>query len=160
MFKKIVLGSVDLSDVSDDFKWYTLVTQFNYEEKVLENIKDGLIATNQQDLVCDCFVPIKYKKETNLLADGTTSDRIRKTKGAFSNYIFIKCKLTETLWNMFRTTTGVAVIPTVGGIPVSVTEDEINRIKEIQKAEGFSNEELKCLRKKENEKYSILRKEK
>ena len=70
------------------------------------------------------------------------------------------CKLTETLWNMFRTTTGVAVIPTVGGIPVSVTEDEINRIKEIQKAEGFSNEELKCLRKKENEKYSILRKEK
>ena len=102
MFKKIVLGSVDLSDVSDDFKWYTLVTQFNYEEKVLENIKDGLIATNQQDLVCDCFVPIKYKKETNLLADGTTSDRIRKTKGAFSNYIFIKI-IQKNIYSKFST---------------------------------------------------------
>ena len=59
---------------------------------------------------------------------------------------------------MLRTTTGVAVIPTVGGIPVSVSEEEIARIKETQKAEGFSSEELKVLRKKEDAKYGVLRK--
>ena len=52
-----------------------------------------------------------------------------------------KCKMTGTLWNLLRTTTGAAVVLSTGGIPVPLTEDEINNIKEKQKMEGFTEEE-------------------
>ena len=57
-------------------------------------------------------------------------DNIQKVKGALSNYIFIKCVLDEGLWNLLRTTTGVAVIPTTGGFPVAISEQEIKKMKE------------------------------
>jgi len=158
MAKKVILGAVDLSDVPYEYQWYTLVTQFNYEEKVLENIKDALSSMNLQKYVTDCFVPIKYKKETVTLANGTTKEKIKKLKGSFSNYIFLKCILTDAMWNTLRTTTGIAVIPTVGGIPVAVTEQEINNIKRLQAPEGFSNKELEELKQKEDKTLRFFRK--
>ena len=159
MAKKPMLGAVDLSDVSNEPKWYTIVTQFNYEEKVIENIKDAIAGRNLQEYIYDCFVPIKYKKEIVTLANGTKKEKIKKTKGSYSTYIFLKCILTDSIWNTLRTTTGIAVIPTAGGIPVSVSEDEIRKIKLLQSPEGFSKEELEELKKTENKKYSFLRKE-
>lgn len=153
MFKKIILGKVDLSNVSHDYCWYTLVTQFNYEEKCIENIQEAVHNTDLEELIEDYYIPIKYTKETVTLADGTTKDKVHKVKGAFSNYIFIKCILTEKLWNLLRTTTGIAVIPTVGGVPTCVQDYEIQDMKDAQKPEGFTFEELKELEKKEYEKY-------
>jgi transcription antitermination factor NusG len=125
-----------------------LVTKFNYEEKAIENIQESIAGTELTDFIIDYYVPIKYTKERIKLADGEFKTKIHKTKGALSNYIFVKCILTETVWNLLRTTSGVAVIPTVGGFPVPISEQELNKIKEQQKPEGFTDEEIEKLEKK------------
>lgn len=141
MNKKIVLGSVDLTGISDDFHWYPVVTKFNYEERYINNIIETVKHTEYEELIKDYYAPIKYIKEKVKLVDGAEKDKIHKIKGCFSNYVFIKCKMTGTLWNLLRTTTGAAVVLSTGGIPVPLTEDEINNIKEKQKMEGFTEEE-------------------
>ena len=153
MFKKNVLYKVDLSNVSSDYCWYALVTQFNYEEKCIENIQDAVHGTDLEDKIADYYIPIKYSKEVLTLADGTQKDKVHKVKGAFSNYIFVKCILTEKMWNTLRTITGVAVIPTVGGVPTSVSDEEIQNMKNTQKPEGFTEEELKEFEKKQYKKF-------
>lgn len=154
MAKKVILGNVDLSEVSQTPCWYTLVTQFNYEEKAVNNICDAIDGTDFADKVENFYIPIKYSKEVVHLADGSTKNKIHKVKGALSNYIFIKCVLDEGLWNLLRTTTGIAVIPTTGGFPVAISEQEIKKMKEKQAPEGFTPDELKALQNKL--KYSLV----
>ena len=125
MFKRIILGKVDLSGVPQEYKWYTVVTQFNYEEKYIENVQEAVVGTELEHLISEYYVPIKYTKEKIKLVDGATKNKIHKTKGALSNYVFIKCILTESLWNLLRGTTGIAVIPTVGGIPQWLSEEDV-----------------------------------
>lgn len=133
--KKVILGSVDLTNVSPDFCWYSIVTRFNYEEMYINNIIQAVDGTDLQALIEDYYVPIKYIKDTD------EKKKIHKIKGCFSNYVFIKCKMTDRLWNLLRTTTGVAVVLSTGGIPVAISEEDINDIKEKQKIEGFESKE-------------------
>ena len=53
MFKRIVLGKVYLSNVPNKYRWYTVVTQFNYEAKYIQNVKEGKYndRTNLKDIV-------------------------------------------------------------------------------------------------------------
>lgn len=155
MFKRIVLGKVDLSNVPNKYRWYTIVTQFNYEAKYIQNVKEAVEGTELEKYISDYYIPIKYTKKQVTLVDGTKKDKIHKVKGAFSNYVFIKCILTERIWNLLRGTTGVAVIPTVGGIPQCLTQYDIDKIKEEYAPEGFSEEELKKLNEKQA-KYHIF----
>ena len=155
MFKRIILGKVDLSGVPQEYKWYTVVTQFNYEEKYIENVQEAVVGTELEHLISEYYVPIKYTKEKIKLGDGATKNKIHKTKGALSNYVFIKCILTESLWNLLRGTTGIAVIPTVGGIPQWLSEEDVRNIKEKQKPEGFTEEELQKFYEKQNKKYHM-----
>ena len=151
MFKRIVLGKVDLSNVPQKYKWYVVVTKFNYEQKYIKNVREAVAGTDLEHLISDYYIPIKYTKETVTLADGTKKDKIHKVKGAFSNYIFVKCILTERIWNLLRETTGIAVIPNVGGIPKWLEQSDINKIKQKYMPEGFSKEELEKLNEKQNE---------
>ena len=135
MAKKITLGSVDLENISPDFCWYPIVTRFNYEEMYINNIIQAVDGTDLQELISDYYVPIKYIK------DSDEKKRVHKIKGCYSNYVFVKCKMTDRLWNLLRTTTGVAIVLSTGGIPVPISESEMNRMKEDQKIEGFESEE-------------------
>jgi hypothetical protein len=110
MAKKALLGSVDLSNVSEDFKWYIIVTKFNYEEKYVNNVKQTIQDTQYESLINDYYIPIKYIKKTVTLHDGTKKDKVSKIKECYSNYVFIHCKMTKLLWNLLRTITGAAVI--------------------------------------------------
>lgn len=151
--KKIILGSVDLKHVPKDFAWYTIVTRFNYEEAYIQNVKESIMGTDLEQLVKEFYVPIKYIKEIVSRIDGTKRERIKKVKGSYSNYVFIKCKMTGNLWDRLRTTTGAAVILSMGGIPVPITDEEIETIRNAQCMEGFSTEEIVEKEKELREKY-------
>ena len=154
--KKIILGSVDLSDVPRKYMWYAVVTQFNYEEAYIRNLKDSVADSPLADLISEYYIPIKYTKEKVHLVDGSTKDKIHKVKGSYSNYVFVKCILTEALWNRLRTTTGAAVIPTVGGIPTPIPDEDIEKIRNTYRPEGFSEEETKKYQAEEHEKYFMF----
>lgn len=148
MAKKALLGSVDLSNVSEDFKWYIIVTKFNYEEKYVNNVKQTIQDTQYESLINDYYIPIKYIKKTVTLHDGTKKDKVSKIKECYSNYVFIHCKMTKLLWNLLRTITGAAVILSTGGIPVPIDDAEMMKMKLERSPEGFTPEEEKELFKK------------
>jgi transcription antitermination factor NusG len=156
MFKKIMLGSVDLSVVPKEYVWYTVVTKFNYEEKYIDNVQQAIQDTNLEKLISEYYIPIKYTKEKVKLIDGTEKDKIHKVKGCFSNYVFVKCIMTEKLWNLLRTTTGAAVILSTGGIPSYLYQHDIDMMKQQQCVEGFTKQEEKELKQKQDEKYHMF----
>lgn len=156
MFKKILLGSVDLSNVPKQYAWYTVVTKFNYEEKYVDNVQQAIQDTNLAPLISEYYIPIKYTKEKVTLVDGTEKDKIHKVKGCFSTYVFVKCILTERLWNVLRTTTGAQVIVSTGGIPVYLAQCEIDKMKHTQCMEGFSKEEAETFQNKQKAKYVMF----
>ena len=130
MAQKAKLSSVNLSNVKRDYAWYAVVTLFNYEQAY-----------------------IKYIKETIKKEDGTTKEKIRKQKGCYSNYVFIKCVMTSQIWNLLRTTTGVAVILTTSGFPTEISEEEIKKIRFDQRSEGFSPSEIQEMIDENNRNY-------
>ena len=154
-FKKIQLGSVDLSGVENKYHWYPVVTLFNHEEAFARNFKESIEGTPLESLVNEIYVPTKLSKEMVTLKDGTKKAKIHHKLGAYSNYVFVRCILTESIWNRLRTTTGVAVVLNTGGIPSPIADKEINKIKEQQKPEGFSKSELKEMAEKYKKKYIV-----
>ena len=153
--KRIQLGSVDLSGVENKHRWYPVVTLYNHEENFAKNLKEAVTGTTLEHLVSEIYVPVKLSKEMVKLKDGTTKPKIHRQLGAYSSYVFVRCILTETLWNMLRSTTGVAVILSTGGIPSPLTDEEVRKIKEQQKPEGYSNKELQKLAEDYKKNYVI-----
>ena len=136
--KKPILGSVNLDYVGDNFEWYAIVTMFNYEEFYVDNLIQGINGTSLEPLVDEFFVPItKTLVNSYQVYMQGQKPKITKSKDAYSFYVFIRCKLTEELWCFLRETTGVAVIPTVGGIPQPVPYEEIYKMKCKTLPKGF-----------------------
>jgi transcription antitermination factor NusG len=136
--KKIILGSVNLNYIDDTFQWYAIVTQFNYEKFYVNNLIQGIEGTKLESQVDEFFVPIKKILNNPFeVYEYKKAPKISIVKDAYSFYVFIKCKLSEELWCFLRETTGVAVIPTVGGIPRPVSEQEIYKTKCFSRPQGF-----------------------
>ena len=138
------LASVDLSNVSPDFAWYTVVTEFNHSHVYVKNVQDILKGSPFKSYIKDFFIPPpKLSRSTRTLANGNTKTTVHKSRGDLADYVFVKCKLTEETWDILRTTSGCKIILTVGGFPVAISDEEIKRMKETMHPQGFTKEELK-----------------
>ena len=155
MNKKIILGFVDLSDVPHDYRWYTVVTQYNYEEKYVQNVLEAIQDTKLEPLISEVYLPFKYIQEERTVNKKLVK-KVRKVKGSYASYVFVKCILTETMWNLLRTTTGAAVILTTGGVPTPITQEQIEVIKEHQAPEGFTDEEWIEYAQQLEDKYHLI----
>lgn len=141
MAKKIILGSVNLEHVSSNYEWYSIVTNYNMEEQYVENIMNAVSGTQFESQIAEYYIPIKYiLTNPDKVATENAKPKIKKEKGCYASYVFIKCKMDEGLWTLLRTTTGASVIITIGGIPVSVSDEEINNIKINQVPTSFGVE--------------------
>lgn len=155
MNKKTLITKVDLRLIPKQFCWYTIVSAFNHEEVVVQNIKEKIIGTELEPLVHELYIPIKYTKDIAKGKDGKPIYRIHKRKGALSSYVFIKCVLIEEVWNMIRTTAGVSIILSTGGVPAHTSDDKIESLKKQQYMEGFTEEEERKMMEEYKKKYII-----
>ena len=152
--KKIILGSVNLSNVSPDYEWYPIVTGYNMEEQYVRNIMDAVSGTWYEPLIAEYYIPIKYTvANPQEVHDGLEKPKIKKEKGCYSSYVFVRCKMNEQLWTLLRTTTGASVIITTGGIPVPTTDEEIENIRLTQAPQNFEVNEAVSLLAKQFETY-------
>ena len=146
MSVKNLLVAVNLSDVKRDYAWYTVATMFNCEESYIKNLKATIAGTGLADYVEEYFVPIQYEKVAK-------SDKIKKRRGEYSGYVFVKCILTADVWTVLRTTQGVAVVLTAGGSPVEISGDAVEVIRKQNAPKGFAPDELALLNKRLNKEY-------
>lgn len=142
MSTRSLLASVNLSHVRRDYAWYTVATLFNCEESYIRNLKDAMAGAGLSDYVQEYYVPLKFIQEKKKGKDGKPVKKVRKVKGDYSGYVFVKCILTARVWNFLRTTKGVAVVLTSGGFPDEISQEEIDKIRAHQAPEGFNAGEL------------------
>ena len=89
MNKIVSLTAIDFSQVSKDYKWYTIVTKFNYEFKFERDFLEGLSTYNLLDDVQDLFIPAKKFTIEYINAKNITMKR-EVTEKVMSLYVFIK----------------------------------------------------------------------
>lgn len=144
MSAKGLLAKVDLSNVKRDYAWYTVATLFNSEESYIQNVKDAVTGTGLTQYFKEYYIPLQYVKK-----DG----KLKKLRGDYSGYVFIKCILTAKVWNLLRTASGASVVLTAGGIPIEMPVREINKIRSQNAPNGLSNKEFKHLQNDLRNKY-------
>lgn len=143
MSTKAVLANVNLNNVKRDYAWYTVVTLLNCEESYIRNLKDAVAGSEMENYVKEYYVPLQYVKDSRKLIDGSKKERIKKVRGDYSTYVFVKCILTSRMWNILRTTSGAAVVLTSGGYPSEVSEESIAKIRRQQAPINLTDSEVR-----------------
>jgi transcription antitermination factor NusG len=141
-----LLTTVNLSTVKRDYAWYTIATLVNCEESYIRNLKDAIAGAGLSDYVKEYYVPFQYVKDK-------ATGKIKKNKGDYSGYVFVKCILTAKVWNTLRTTRGVAVVLTAGEIPAEIDADSLNTIRQHNAPIGFTPDEAYALKKELRSQY-------
>ncbi|PSL48191.1 transcription antitermination protein nusG [Chitinophaga niastensis] len=110
-------------------KWYVVYTRPKYEKKVLQSILSQEI---------ECYLPVRVELKQ-------WSDRIKRMQSPiFPNYLFVKINL-ENKVKILRME-GVIYFVGFDGQPVTVSEDEIEKIKRIESRGGeFYEESYYCI---------------
>ena len=128
MGKKFTQFRVNVTGLEDKHRWYIIVTQYNYEQYVTNSLLRIIEEGGLNGAVAEAFSGIKETEETYINSKGVSKIKIKNEK-VFSNYVFVKTKLTPEIWNELMNLTGVASMLCVSGTPVSSTEQEITRAK-------------------------------
>jgi transcription termination/antitermination protein NusG len=129
MGKKMPATKIVLDGVSTFPRWYTVVTKFNYEQKLAETIMNGIENAGFGDRIFEVLVPIRQTVETKVNTKGQRVER-KKQEKIYPLYIFVKAIMTDDVWNYIKNSEGSAAILAPSGTPIEISEDEILKIKE------------------------------
>lgn len=128
MAKALTKTPIDFSETPTGFRWYTVVTRFNYEQKFMHDFLEGLEAHNFLDLVEDIFIPAK---EYSLEYENSKGKKVYRnvTDKVISLYVFIKAKMTDRLYWYMRNTAGCATVLATGGALNILSDEEVYKIR-------------------------------
>lgn len=149
-----VIVNMNLNGLDENPAWYTITTMCNYEDKVLNAISQ--LAARDTNIY-EAFVPFNYEKITKVNKNGKVTSHIKKTKGAMSTYVFVKAKLSTPTWNALRNCTGVKVILSPSGTPASISEEEIEHIRNNQQYINMSEDEIQAIKDENYNNYCFIK---
>jgi len=130
MGKKFTQFRVNLEGLETVARWYTIVTIYNYEQKVAGDINKMILDDALKGVAEESFCGIKEIKEDYFNKAGEKKTKIRNDK-VLANYVFIKTKMNSQVWAILTNITGVSAILCTSGIPIFTPESKIDHIKEI-----------------------------
>ena len=103
--------------------WYVVHTYSGYEDAVRSALLQRIESTGMQDYIFDVVVP----KETQIvLKKGQPKEEKKKI---YPGYVLVDMIVTDDSWYVVRNTPNVTGFVGSGTIPVPVSADEWNRVK-------------------------------
>ena len=127
MGQKMAPIRIEIQDEKSVPRWYTIVTKFNYEQKFATDLEKGIVNNNITNIQ-EIFVPFLEEKVDKKLADGKIKTVIKYHK-IYPGYVFVKAIMTKDIWAFIRKTSGFATILATGSTPSTMTDIEIQKIK-------------------------------
>jgi transcriptional antiterminator NusG len=103
-------------------KWYVIHTYSGYENRVETNLLRRVESMNMKDRIFRILVPT----EKEITSKGGQKKTVEKK--VFPGYVMVEMILDDDSWSVVRNTPGVTGFVGPGSKPVSLTEQEINRI--------------------------------
>ncbi len=109
----------EISEKSNEFKWYVVHTYSGYENKVKANIEKIIENRGMQNLIHEVSVPVQEVVE---LKNGQKKTVQRKV---FPGYVLLKMIMNDETWYVVRNTRGVTSFVGPGSKPVPLTDQEV-----------------------------------
>lgn len=143
MGKKATVN-LDLSGLPTTMAWYPVVTVYGMEDKFAADLITAVRNSDMpeiHDAVEQVFVPVTYTR-TKYTSRGTQRTRTTKTAGVWSMYAFIRCRMTLTLWDFIRTSSGLMMMLASAGMPVPIPDAEMEKVLSACTFDGYNDDEI------------------
>ncbi|ADL53416.1 transcription termination/antitermination protein NusG [Clostridium cellulovorans] len=108
--------------MAEKAKWYVVNTFSGYENKVKATLEKSIDNRNLHNYFYDIQIPMSEEVEEK---DGKQKVALKKL---LPGYVFIKMIMTDDTWYIVRNTRGVSGFVGPAGKPVSLTNEEIDRM--------------------------------
>lgn len=109
--------------MSNNLKWYIIITYNGHEDKVKEAISSMAKTLNWEDNIVD----LKIVKRTEI----NSKTKKEREKNVYPGYVFIKANMTNDVWFKIRNTSGVTGFVGSSGKgtkPFPLSDDEAERM--------------------------------
>jgi len=102
--------------------WYIIQSHSSFENKVAELIKEEAKKANISDKIEDIVVP------THDITEVKRGKRVQRKKKYFPGYVLIKSEMDNNIYHMIKNIKRVSGFLGTKGIPVPVSDNEIEKI--------------------------------
>jgi transcriptional antiterminator NusG len=102
--------------------WYIVQSHSNFENKVAALIKEEAEKANISDKIDEIVVP------THDVTEVKRGKRIQRKKKYFPGYVLVKCEMDNDIYHMIKNIKRVSGFLGSKGIPVPVSDKEIDKI--------------------------------
>jgi len=102
--------------------WYIVQTFSGFEQKVADTIKDTIKTREFGEKISDVLVPVHEVTEVK------RGKRVKRKKKYFPSYVLLKMEMSKDLYHMIKNIQKVTGFLGTTGVPVPVSDEEIDKI--------------------------------
>ena len=103
-------------------RWYVVHVYSGFEPKVVQSIKEQIVAKGMEDLFDEVLVP------TEEVVEMRRGSKVRSDRKFFPGYVLVKMELTDQTWHLVKDTPKVTGFLGARGKPAPITQAEADRI--------------------------------
>ena len=103
-------------------KWYIVQTFSGFEQKVAETLREIVKIKELGEKICEVLVPLHEVTEVR------RGKRVQRKKKYFPSYVLVKMEMNKELYHMIKNIQKVTGFLGTTGLPVPVSDKEIDKI--------------------------------
>jgi transcriptional antiterminator NusG len=103
-------------------RWYVVHVYSGFEPKVVQSIKEQIVAKGMDELFEEVLVP------TEEVVEMRRGSKVRSDRKFFPGYVLVKMELTDQTWHLVKDTPKVTGFLGARGKPAPITQAEADRI--------------------------------
>ncbi len=103
-------------------KWYIVQTFSGFEQKVAETLREIVKIKELGEKICEVLVPLHEVTEVR------RGKRVQRKKKYFPSYVLVKMEMSKELYHMIKNIQKVTGFLGTTGLPVPVSDKEIDKI--------------------------------
>ena len=103
-------------------RWYVVHVYSGFEPKVVQSIKEQIVAKGMEELFEEVLVP------TEEVVEMRRGSKVRSDRKFFPGYVLVKMELTDQTWHLVKDTPKVTGFLGARGKPAPITQAEADRI--------------------------------
>ena len=103
-------------------KWYIVQTFSGFEQKVAETLRETIKIKELGEKICEVLVPLHEVTEVR------RGKRVQRKKKYFPSYVLVKMEMSKELYHMIKNIQKVTGFLGTTGLPVPVSDKEIDKI--------------------------------
>ena len=103
-------------------RWYVVHVYSGFEQKVVQSIKEQIVAKGMEDMFEEVLVP------TEEVVEMRRGSKVRSDRKFFPGYVLVKMELTDQTWHLVKDSPKVTGFLGAKGKPAPISQAEADRI--------------------------------